>query len=62
MTSTIPKLLTAKELYAMVPYSEVHIRRLERQGKFPRRIHLGDNRIVWLETEIVEWLNSKRAP
>lgn len=57
----IPKLITAKELYAMIPYSSVHIWRLEKKGEFPRRINLGRNRIAWLETEIAEWLESKKG-
>lgn len=58
----IPKLITAKELYTRIPYSSVHIWRLERKGEFPRRVHLGPNRIAWVETEIMEWLESRRKP
>jgi prophage regulatory protein len=61
MASTIPRLLTAKELHAMIPYSDVHIRRLEKKGEFPRRVHLGPGRVVWMESEVVEWLEGRRT-
>lgn len=59
--SALPKLITAKELYARIPYSAVHIWRLEQKGEFPRRVRLGPNRIAWVEAEIVEWLTSRRT-
>ena len=61
MPSAVPKLVTAKELSAKIPYSAVHVWRLEQKGEFPRRIHLGGNRVAWLEAEILEWLAKKLA-
>jgi prophage regulatory protein len=61
MPSAVPKLVTAKELSAKIPYSAVHVWRLEQKGEFPRRIHLGGNRVAWLEAEIIEWLARKLA-
>jgi prophage regulatory protein len=61
MPSAVPKLVTAKELSAKIPYSAVHVWRLEQKGEFPRRIHLGGNRVAWLEAEILEWLARKLA-
>jgi len=52
-------LLRLPEVLHRVPYSEAHIWRLEREGKFPRRVRLGANRVVWVEAEVDEWLNSK---
>lgn len=60
-TPTIPKLLTGKELRSLIPYSEQHIRRLEKKGEFPRSVHLGPGRVVWLEAEILEWLERRRS-
>jgi prophage regulatory protein len=54
-------LLRLPEILRRVPYSEAHIWRLERAGKFPRRAHLGANRVVWIESEIDDWLSSKIA-
>ena len=41
-----------------IPYTTVHLRRLEEAGKFPRRVRLGDGKngaVAWLEDEIDEW-------
>jgi prophage regulatory protein len=48
-----------------VVYSNVHSLRLEAQGRFPKRIYLSPGRIVWLESEIQEFLArriAERAP
>jgi prophage regulatory protein len=39
----------------------MHIDRLERAGKFPRRFRIGKNRVVWDEAEVDEWLEARRA-
>jgi prophage regulatory protein len=44
-----------------IPYSKVHLWRLERAGKFPRRVQLGENRHGWLESEIDDWLLERMA-
>ncbi len=33
--------------------------KLEKQGKFPKRIRLGPRRVAWLEHEVHEWLKSR---
>ena len=60
MTNTL-KILTRKQVMAVVPYSQTHLWRLERAGQFPRRIKLGPNRVGWLESEINEWIESRLA-
>ena len=50
------RMITKRQLRQMVPYSDQHILRLEKQGKFPRRRDLGDNRVAWLYVEIREWI------
>ena len=40
-----------------------HIDRLEKAGKFPSRIQLGQRSVGWHEQEIIEWLESRpRGP
>ena len=51
------RLLRLPEVLRRVPYSEGHIYRLEQAGEFPRRAHLGANRVVWLESEIDDWVD-----
>jgi len=42
-----------------IPFCRVHIDRLERAQKFPRRIHLGTNTVAWAEHEVDEWLAAR---
>jgi prophage regulatory protein len=53
------KLLSKKQVREKVVYSIQHITRLEQDGKFPKRIRLGDNRVGWLESEIDDWIAQK---
>ena len=53
------KLLTKKEVRDRVCYSPAHIDRLEKDGKFPKRIQLGIQRVAWLESEINDWIQSR---
>jgi prophage regulatory protein len=39
--------------------SDATIRRLELEGKFPARRKIGKRAIGWLESEILEWLNTR---
>jgi len=44
-----------------IPYSYTHIYRLEAQGKFPKRVQLGECRVVWVYEEVVAWIDSRIA-
>ena len=55
MTET-PRLITRKQLRTIVPYTPQHILRLEKRGKFPRRIRVGENRVAWLLSEVERWI------
>ena len=61
-TTTFPdRIITSKERRELVPYSDMHIWRLERAGQFPLRIHLGANRVGWSLAEVEEWIEAKKA-
>ena len=57
------RLLSYDELRPLkgIPYSKVHIWRLEREGKFPKRVPLGESRHGWVDTEIDEWITKRMA-
>lgn len=59
MTVSLPRIVTKKELKTIVPYSPQHILRLEKQGRFPRRIQIGIRRVGWRLTDIENWLASR---
>jgi prophage regulatory protein len=44
-----------------IAYSRVHLNRLEREGKFPRRIRLSSNMVAWAEMELDAWLEARAA-
>ena len=55
------RIVSAKERREMVPYSDMHIWRLERDEKFPRRIKLGSGRVGWSFQEIQDWIAARKA-
>ena len=50
------KLLSKRQLKELVLYSHQHIARLEKAGEFPKRVKLGNNRVGWIEEEVLDWL------
>jgi prophage regulatory protein len=44
-----------------VLYSKAHLWRLERDGKFPKRVALGQSRHGWLDSEIDDWIEQRAA-
>ena len=53
------RIVSAKERRQIIPYSDVHIGRLEKAGKFPRRIHLGPGRVGWRLSELMRWIDER---
>ena len=55
-------LVSKKELKLLgIPYSPQHIARLEKVGKFPKRIKLGDCRVAWSYREVCDWIDQRIA-
>ena len=42
-----------------IPWTRIHIKRLETAKKFPLHIDIGDNSIAWFEDEIDDYLELK---
>lgn len=55
------RIISMRQLRELVLYSPQHIARLERAGKFPKRVRLGPNRVGWIEGEILDWLEERIA-
>jgi prophage regulatory protein len=53
------RIITQKELRSLVPYTPHHILRLEKAGKFPRRLQLGQNRVGWRQIDIEAWIAAR---
>ncbi|MBT8005389.1 MAG: AlpA family phage regulatory protein [Rhodospirillales bacterium] len=56
------RIIMAPERRELVPYSDMHIWRLEKAGKFPQRIKLNPNgRVGWSLQEILAWIEARKA-
>ena len=53
------KIVKFSEVQKMVGLSKSTIKRLEKLGKFPSRIRLGEKSTGWKETEIIQWINER---
>ena len=53
------RLLSKRQLKEIVLYSPQHIARLEAADQFPLRVRLGQNRVGWIESEVLEWLQQR---
>jgi predicted DNA-binding transcriptional regulator AlpA len=59
MPATQRRTIRLRETSRRVGYTIPHIWRLERDGKFPLRIRLGENAVGHFEDEIDEWIRSR---
>lgn len=44
---------------ARVSFSRMHIDRLEKAGKFPKRVRIGERTVAWVEQEINAWVEAR---
>jgi prophage regulatory protein len=58
---TSDRLIGAAERRLMIPFSDMHIWRLEQTGKFPRRIKIGQHRVGWALDEVVAWIHARKS-
>ena len=57
----VMRILSKRQVKELVLYSPQHIARLEKAGQFPKRVQLGPNRVGWLESEVLDWLEERLA-
>ena len=55
------RILSKRQVKELVLYSPQHIARLEKAGLFPKWVQLGSNRVGWVESEVLEWLEVRLA-
>ena len=51
------KLLKAQAVADLTSMSRSHLHRLARDGRFPKPIKIGENRSVWLESYVQDWIS-----
>jgi prophage regulatory protein len=61
MEKTKERVIRKPELLAIIGLSDPTIWRMEKEGKFPKRLRLGGNSCGWLESEIHGWLDERAA-
>ena len=55
----VMRILSKRQVKELVLYSPQHIARLEAAGQFPKRVRLGQNRVGWVEDEVLDWLQTR---
>jgi len=66
MTKPLPeslnelRMLTMKQVCELTSYCPQHIYRLERLGRFPKRVRMGANRICYRFTDVQAWLQARQ--
>ena len=53
------RIISKKELRTIVPLCSQQILRLEKQGKFPRRIWLSARRVGWRLSDVETWIEER---
>jgi prophage regulatory protein len=61
------RLIRRAELQRKIPFSMVHVWRLEKRGEFPKRVSIGPNAVAWFVDEVEAWIEGRiraggRAP
>lgn len=44
-----------------IPFSRVHVNRLEAAGLFPKRVHIAANTVRWVATEVEQYITARIA-
>jgi predicted DNA-binding transcriptional regulator AlpA len=56
------RLLSRKDLLALgIRFTPPHLRKLIAEEKFPRPVRLGERTLVWMETEIRQWVEERAS-
>jgi prophage regulatory protein len=53
------RIIRRAELQRKIPFSMVHVWRLEKRGEFPARVQLGPNSVGWFDDEIDAWIEAR---
>jgi prophage regulatory protein len=62
-TAVLRRIATYPELKPRygIPFSYVHICRLEKAGRFPKKVRISANRVGWFEDELQQMLEERAA-
>jgi prophage regulatory protein len=54
-------LIRLKEVERRTGYRRERLRELEQEGRFPRRVRLGERACAWVESEVAAWVAARIA-
>lgn len=60
-TKTNPRIIRKPELLNMLGLSDPTVYRMEKAGRFPKRLQLGGNSVGWLASEVEGWFSERAA-
>lgn len=52
-------LLTMPEVEALTRLSKPTVYQMIREGRFPKQVRLGPNKVAWLRSEVLGWIGEK---
>ena len=52
-------LLTMPEVEALCRLSKPTIYQMIREGRFPKQVRLGPNKVAWLRSEVLGWIGER---
>ncbi|OWK25105.1 transcriptional regulator [Rhizobium yanglingense] len=52
-------LVSVSEVAKMTSMSRTMVNRYREQGRFPQPVELGDRRVAFVKSEIIEWIEAK---
>ncbi len=55
------RLIRMPAVRAMTSLSKAWIYALEHQGKFPKRVKIGERTSAWVEAEVAQWVQAQAA-
>jgi prophage regulatory protein len=55
----IPALISLKDACRVTSMSRTMLNRYREEGRFPKAVPLGDRRVAFVRSEVIEWLNAK---
>lgn len=61
MSNEPSPLMTLPEVVALTTLSKPTIYTYIRDGRFPRQVRIGPNRVVWRRAEVLSWLGMDEA-
>ena len=60
-SKSVIRIIRKKELFPKVGMSDATVYRLEKKGKFPKRVQIGPNSVGWIEGEVDQWIERLAA-